>query len=399
MIKVIYNIWAQRLRRCLLDKCETVYRDLQRHLDGQVLRFPTLKSGADIRMLKGIFTPDEARAATRLTYRFESLPEIHERARDIAGSPEDLGRLLEAAVQKGGIGYTEKNGKAYYRNIPLVVGIFEACIHRLTPEFLADFRDFEKSAKLSFGLSFAGTSVPQFRTIPVEYSITPEHHVAAYDELRTLIAETGGPIVVVECICRKARGLEGDPCKKTMRQEVCLGLENTAKMCIKKGIGREIDRDEALRIARQNEDEGLVLNTSNAKKPEFICGCCRCCCGFIRDMAKLPRPAHFFQYNFYAVLDPDLCTGCGICVERCSMNALEVNVGKSVSVIDPHRCIGCGACVPSCPSGAISMKKKEKETVPPETDEELYDILMAHRKGTLRSAVSVLGKLFKAPGS
>ena len=45
------------------------------------------------------------------------------------------------------------------------------------------------------------------------------------------------------------------------------------------------------------------------------------------------------------------------------------------------------------------MKKKEKETVPPETDEELYDILMANRKGTLRSAVSVLGKLLKAPGS
>lgn len=376
---------------------ESVYRVLQRHLDGQTLRFPALKSGADIRLLKYIFTPDEAGVATRLSHRFESLEDIYRRAQDLTDSPEELEGLLDAAVQKGGIGYTERGGNAYYRNIPLIIGIYEACIHRLTPDLLKDIREMSKESRLSFGLSFVSTEVPQFRTIPVEYSITPEHHIAQYDELRNLIEETEGPIVVLECICRKASRIEGAPCKKTSREEICLTFENAAKMCLKKGIGRAIGREEALETARQNQEEGLVLNTSNARKIEFICGCCDCCCGLIHDMAKMPRPAHFFQHNYYSEIEPSLCTACGACVGRCPMNAPEINARKKTAVVDLHRCIGCGVCVPRCKPGAISLIKKDKESVPPETDDDLYDTIMANRKGTLASAARVIKTLLKDP--
>jgi len=37
----------------------------------------------------------------------------------------------------------------------------------------------------------------------------------------------------------------------------------------------------------------------------------------------------------------------------------------------------------SCPSGARSLRKKEKETIPPVDSENLYDIIMANKKGKL----------------
>ena len=37
-----------------------IYRKLQQHLDKQVTRFPKLKSGADLELLKYVFSPEQA---------------------------------------------------------------------------------------------------------------------------------------------------------------------------------------------------------------------------------------------------------------------------------------------------------------------------------------------------
>jgi len=37
----------------------------------------------------------------------------------------------------------------------------------------------------------------------------------------------------------------------------------------------------------------------------------------------------------------------------------------------------------TCPSGARSLLKKEKETIPPVDSENLYNIIMANKKGKL----------------
>jgi len=48
---------------------DSIYRSLQEHLDKQAVGFPSVKSGADIRLLKRLFTPDEARLALHLSYK------------------------------------------------------------------------------------------------------------------------------------------------------------------------------------------------------------------------------------------------------------------------------------------------------------------------------------------
>ena len=50
---------------------DTIYRSLQKHLDKQAVGFPAAWSGAEIRLLKRLFAPDEAKLALHLTYKYE----------------------------------------------------------------------------------------------------------------------------------------------------------------------------------------------------------------------------------------------------------------------------------------------------------------------------------------
>ncbi len=55
-----------------------------------------------------------------------------------------------------------------------------------------------------------------------------------------------------------------------------------------------------------------------------------------------------FEGAVVARIDPELCTGCGTCVERCHFNAIETGpAGKAV--VDELRCEGCGLCSLVCP--------------------------------------------------
>jgi NAD-dependent dihydropyrimidine dehydrogenase PreA subunit len=61
--------------------------------------------------------------------------------------------------------------------------------------------------------------------------------------------------------------------------------------------------------------------------------------------------------NYYAKVDPETCTGCEICVDRCQVNAIRVQDGSVT--IERARCIGCGLCVSTCPTESISIIRKE----------------------------------------
>jgi uncharacterized Fe-S center protein len=162
-----------------------------------------------------------------------------------------------------------------------------------------------------------------------------------------------------------------------------MALGDMAKNSIKSGAGRAINKQEALEIARLNEADGLVFQPSNTQKVDFVCACCGCCCGMLRMQKMLPKPVDFWATNYYASVDAETCTGCGTCVDRCQVNAVNIDGKLGVSSIDLNRCIGCGNCVVTCPTGAMSLLKKEKEIVPPQDSESLYDVIMANKKGTL----------------
>jgi electron transport complex protein RnfB len=367
-----------------MSREEAIYKDLQEHLNKQPVGYPSTKSGVEIRLLKRFFNPEEARLAMKLSYKACSIEDLYDVVKESGMSFNDMEHMLDEMLKNGAIGHLEREGTRYFFNVPLVVGMYEGQLHRLTPEFLADFDEYTSGR--AFGLEFLSTKLPQMRTIPVGKSIKPEHLVTTYDHLTNLITGTDDPIVVNECICRKVAALKGNPCQKTTRLETCMALGDMARNSFRIGVGREVSKVEALDIARQNESDGLVLQPSNTQKVEFICACCGCCCGMLGVHKMLPKPTDFWSTNYYASVDLESCTGCETCVKTCQVNAVSLDRNLRVSTVNLDRCLGCGNCVSSCPSEAISLFKKEKEVIPPENLHDLYDTIMANKKGTFGKA-------------
>jgi electron transport complex protein RnfB len=372
-------------------KDDQIYVKLQKHLNNQAIGFPATKTGVEIRVLKHIFTPEEAEIATFLSYKFEPLESIYSRVETEVKSPEKLGGLLDNIQKKGGIEIKIKNDEKYYCNAPLIVGMYEFQLDRLTPEFIKDFNDY--TSDKAFGIEFLSTELPQMRTIPVAKSIHPQHNVSTFDEITALLQEAEEPFVILECICRKKKSMEGEPCKVTDRKEVCLAVGGMAQMALASNVGRQIIRDEAMLIIEQNQKEGLVLQPSNTKTAEFICSCCGCCCGMLTLHKNLPKPLNFWATNFHAVVNKNTCEGCGNCEESCQVDAVKVSEKENHAAVNIERCLGCGVCVTNCPNESISLMKKPIEVMPPQTREELNDIIMDKKKGKLGKLL-LTGKLF-----
>jgi electron transport complex protein RnfB len=361
-----------------VENVEQAYRELQRHLDKQPIGFPAAKSGADIRILKRLFTPEQAQLATHLSYKLSTAEQVYERAKAGGPSLSDVERMLNEMTAAGAIARVEKEGRHFFHTVPFVIGMYEYQAGRLDPEFLADAGAYFSDR--SFGLSFLGTEIPQMRTIPVEKSLTLEHAVTKYDALVQVLNDSEGPFSVGECICRKAARMQGKSCKQTSRLETCMAVGSMAKLF---DTWREITREEALEIARLNQADGLVLQPSNTQKIEFVCACCGCCCGMLGLLKSLPKPVDFWAMNYYATVDTDLCSGCATCLETCQMEAVTLFDGPGNSHVDLDRCIGCGNCVAACPTGAMSLVKKSREVVPPVDLQDMYETIMAHKKGPL----------------
>jgi len=364
-----------------MARADQVYIDLQKHLNNQPVGFPATRSGVEIKILKHIFSPREAQIAACLTYRPEPLEVVFERAGHLVRSLEELEDLLDRIQKNGGIESKTKDNKKLYCNTPLVVGMYENQLGRLTPEFLRDFNQY--TADINFGIEFLSTELPQMRTIPVARSILPQHHVSGFDEVAALLQKAEAPFVILECICRKKKALEGGSCRVTHRKETCLAMGGIARSILPRSGSREIDRETAMAIIEQNQKEGLVLQPANTERPDFICSCCGCCCGMLGFHRAVPKPLEFWTSNFQASVDIDACDGCGVCEKRCQVGAVRVSANKQPAAVDLNRCLGCGVCAPACPKKAITLFKKPLETRPPPTREDLYETILAKKKGKL----------------
>jgi len=52
---------------------------------------------------------------------------------------------------------------------------------------------------------------------------------------------------------------------------------------------------------------------------------------------------------------PELCNGCGKCVDVCPHAAFEMD-GRLAILVHPQDCMECGACMLNCVTGAIKVE-------------------------------------------
>jgi electron transport complex protein RnfB len=353
-----------------------IYRDLQQHLDKLPIGFPATQSGVEIRILKHLFTPQEANMATQLSIIREPLNVIYQRVKKTGISIKELEQVLDGMVHKGTILTNAKGNEKYYGNAMLAVGIFELQVERLTKDFSKDWIQYLDEA---FGKEVYKTKIPQLRTIPIEKSIPLEYHISNYDSLRQIVDNTKGQIAVANCVCRQAKDIIGESCRHTNLRETCLIFGSAAEHHLNLGLARSITKEEAFDILGKAEEAGLVLQPENTQRPHYICCCCGDCCAILATLKKFPFPAELYATNFYAEVDHELCTGCEICVDQCQLDAMEM--ANDVATVNNDRCIGCGNCVVNCTSDAIRLQKKDEESLPPVNAKALYMNIMLNKVG------------------
>lgn len=330
-----------------MEGTHDVYEGLAAHLDKLPAGFPRTPEGVEKRILRRLFTPEEAALAQLLIFKPETIQQVALRTGRNAG---ELAPRLEALSRKGLIFRLHKGAETYYMAAQFMVGIWEYHVNALDPELIRDVDEY--FPYLWQGLNKAGT--PQVRFVPVPEALTPGEVVMPYEDAKRLI-EQQEKILVAPCICRREQQMIGKGCDKP--RESCLIFGAGADFYEENGLGRVIDRAEALSILARAEEAGLVLSPSNAQNVTNICACCGCCCQVLKYLKTLPDPAAWVLTNYYACVEDDLCIGCEACLTRCQLGAIHMEDGRAL--IDDRRCIGCGLCVPTCEGKAILFQAKE----------------------------------------
>ena len=367
-----------------MDSENKVYRDLQKFLDTLPGGFSATESGSDIRLLKCLFTPDEAKVAIHLTLKPESAKQIYNRIEKSGAiiSIKELQRILDQMLYKGTLrpyyeGYTDTR---YRAPDPTAGGMLSVQLdHKLTEEFYDCLSEY--TSETSGERASRPITLKPLRIVPVEKSISHplKFSVNTYDDIRKVIEDAPGPFAVANCICRQKTKRFGVKCNKTDLEETCLMINpDHARRYVDMGIGRFITRDEVNDILRRAQEDGLILQPENSQKPEAVCVCCGDCCIFFKEIKGHPRPAELFLTNYYVEGNPELCKGCKVCIEKCQMDARAIV--DIVAVVDLDRCIGCGNCVALCSSNANRLERKEQEIVPPYDKDAFYTNLLSHRQ-------------------
>jgi electron transport complex protein RnfB len=347
------------------------YQKLAQHLDKLPGGFPPSDSGVELRLLKRLFTPEEAELAVHLTLD-------REEARVIAGRAGlDLAKAeprLKEMARKGLIFSIEpEGGPILYQAVPWIVGIYEFQVNNLNDSFVQDVNEYGRARSKAS----RPQPIPQMRTIPVQQSIKPQLEILPYERAEELV-KAQEKLAVAPCLCRRKAQIMGTGCDAP--KEACLVFGDWADYYVRNGLGRYIDQAEVMEILMEADQANLVLQPSNSRDIAFICCCCGCCCALLNRLKLHPKPSEQVASPFITKAEPETCEGCGVCVDRCQMEALTLEDDRVV--LNSARCIGCGLCVSTCPTGSLTLVRKpaqEHIKVPITMDETWRELSQAWR--------------------
>jgi formate hydrogenlyase subunit 6/NADH:ubiquinone oxidoreductase subunit I len=270
-------------------------------------------------------------------------------------------------------------GEKKYRLRPFKVGWYEAGMRRLDKEFAELFEQFivEGGGERVFAPRPGLLGV-----IPVRGSVKPEYVQREPHIDIDAHFQRHERFLVIPCVCkREVEVLHGQSCRKPMQRCGFVGLPPQTP------LGETVlGREEAMKLLDRLEKQGHVHLafygfTMFAEAPQFVgtCNCCSCCCGIFHGSTLAGTTEGPQKSNYRAVIDPEACTACGACLERCPVDAIakgpdrlpkvppcacagglpEMRPGSSV--VDRDKCIGCGVCVIGCPADAIVMEPVSEE--------------------------------------
>jgi len=268
--------------------------------------------------------------------------------------PEEIESRIKVLFYKGVVFEKEKEDQIIYKAPRHLIQLHDASVQwpDAPDEFYEIWNEFmeQEYPKLLELMMSAG--IPAFmRTIPASGTISNFPEVLPYEDVNSMI-ESAEKIAVVNCPCR----LSVKACDAEI--ETCIQFDKGANYNIKRGTGREIDKEEALKIVIKSEESGLVHTVET--RPglgNVLCNCCTCCCAILIPFLKGGKLREILKPSRYlAIIDQEQCICDGLCVDICPTGAIKMENGSEIEIED-EICIGCGLCIKECSTGALSFKQ------------------------------------------
>jgi electron transport complex protein RnfB len=368
------------------DKPVDIYERLADALDALPAGFTRTPSRLEIKLIKLVFTPEEALVASTLSRKLETAAEIAERV----GIPEDeVTVLLESmiprrmvkadtlALETGvkGLGKVEaKPGQKHdsesekkYRLFPFLVGWYESFFQESKPTSKEFAEIFEQYVIEGGGEKIFSPRPGSQGVIPYRGSLKPEWVKREPHNDIDAHFNRHDRFLVIDCVCKKEKAaLHGHSCELPVKRCGFVGLPPQTPLS-ENVLTREeaIKRWEELDAMGNMVIEGFYGFTMGAEEPQFVggCHCCGCCCTILQGgrMGNLTETVE--RSNYRVVKDYDKCTKCGECVRRCQFFAhtwKKTEDGR-MSVYNRDKCVGCGSCGMGCKSGALHLEPVPEE--------------------------------------
>ena len=216
-------------------------------------------------------------------------------------------------------------GERKYRLRPFMVGWYEAGMRRLDKEFAELFEQFITDGG---GERVFAPRPGLLGVVPVRGSVKPEYVEREPHIDIDAHFQRHERFLVIPCVCKREREvLEDSSCGKPMKRCGFVGLPPQTP------LGETVlGREEASKLLTELDEQGHVHLafygfTMFAEAPQFMgtCNCCSCCCGVLHGpkLAGLEYQQGPQRSNYRAVIDPEACIACGVCQERCPVDAIS----------------------------------------------------------------------------
>jgi len=319
------------------------------------------------RILEYLMTPEQARMAAELPGTFEEVAQKTGIAVDV------VRRQLDDLYFKGVAFPRDFDNRELFRFARNIVQLHDAsqatqCLDVVKDRpFYALWHDFATNEMYPrMGKARAGQAQPRSRIVPAYKAIKDIPEMLPCEDMRAIL-KAQQLIAVVPCSCRYRTTSVGEQCRYTKEAERwnCIQFGRGAEYAIKRGTGKKLSLDEALQLMDAIEEDGLLHpwpNNANLTGYNLMCNCCRDCCQTYvpMDMVGVSIGNIWEKSRYQAEINLDDCNGCGVCIDRCQFDAVEMvrasGSGEEKAVVQAEKCFGCGACVLGCAPEAIKMK-------------------------------------------
>jgi hypothetical protein len=160
---------------------DDAYIKLREFLDQFPIGYPKSPSGVEIKILKRLFTEEEAKIAINLTPIPEEAAKI---AKKIGMDEKKLYEILELMSKKGLIFRTRRDNKTTYNSVPFMIGLYEYSVKKIDKELAKYFKEYYDTA---YQNEMGASNVPGFKVIPIEETIETDTTLYPYHKLKELL--------------------------------------------------------------------------------------------------------------------------------------------------------------------------------------------------------------------